>query len=183
MRSGVRVGAIAAGSASTTVKYLPADRDPLIDPADLHRFGALDAVRRDNSARLGDDLGGVVAVARFGRLRIYGGLVIDGSAAPSVIPVRPEVMKSRRSTRYSRRHRYDRIERAATGLVLQGLSHPQSAIADRSDAVVVGEGLFGLHGGVQDSPDTRGSSILLVPISRGSVLRRLVHRTGCTALA
>ena len=53
---------------------LPADRDPLIDPADLHRFEALDPVWRDNPARLGDDLGGVVAVARSGRLRICGGL-------------------------------------------------------------------------------------------------------------
>jgi hypothetical protein len=53
---------------------LSADRDPLIDPADLHRFKALDPVRRDDPARLGNDFGGVVAVARFGRLRICGGL-------------------------------------------------------------------------------------------------------------
>ena len=53
---------------------LSADRDPLIDPADLYRFKALDPVRRDDPARLGNDFGGVVAVARFGWLRICDGL-------------------------------------------------------------------------------------------------------------
>jgi hypothetical protein len=107
------------------------------------------------------------------------------------------VMKSRRSTRYSRCHRYDLIERAATGLVCGTIIASQSAVADRSDAgpawrqpppnqdsalvasiagdpvrlpglaAVVGEGLFGLRGGVRDSPMENRSRMVLPLMGRG----------------
>ena len=72
---------------------LSADRDPLIDPADLHRFKALAPVRRDDPARLGNDF---VASSRLRGLSGFGSAAasaIEGSAAPSDIPVRSEVMK------------------------------------------------------------------------------------------